>query len=262
MIKILEGAIADISAGLRFRLVWIALARESIDDQHRRTVLGPLWLLVNYLAFAGTFIFIFHAGTTTPGYAAYVAIGLWVWLFIMETVNNSVSLFEREESMIKGTALPLSVYVMRATLQSTIRAAYPAAGCALIVLLSGTALTPSAAWGILGILLILLITPAVVICFAFFGVFFPDSQFLVSNLMRVGMFVTPVFWSDPGSGGVRGAFYHYNPFTWFLDIVRAPVLSGEIPWGALGLCTGIGAVAWIVALLLLGAFRRQVALVL
>jgi lipopolysaccharide transport system permease protein len=263
MIKsIVDSAFADLRAGLMRWRIWVALASEDIGDQHRRTTLGPLWLLLNYLAFAATFIFVFHSGTPDIDYRIYVATGLVVWFFIMEIITTSVTLFAREESFIKGTTLPLSVYVMRAVLQSVIRAAYALVGCITILLLSGVAPTPAWGWSLLGLAVILATTPAVVICFAFLGVFFPDSQYMVSNLMRVAMFVTPVFWSDPGTGGLRGAFYRYNPFTWFLEIVRMPILTGHPTVGPLAFCLAVGLAAWLLAIVLLGAFRRQVALVI
>lgn len=258
-----SNAVEDLLAGLRCYRIWIALAAEDIGDQHRRTTLGPLWLLINYLAFAGTFIFIFHRGDAgDPSYAVFVATGLVVWFYIMEAITMAVTLFVREESFIKGTTLPLTVYVLRAALQSIIRAGYALIGCVMILLLTGTGVTPAWAWSALGILVILLTTPAVIICFAFLGVFFPDGQHIVSNIMRVGMFVTPVFWSDPGTGGMRSIFYYYNPFTWFLEIVRMPIVSGEVPLNELGICTAIGVFAWILGLFLLGTLRRQVALVI
>lgn len=260
--KILAAAMDDIAQGLRLRHVWIALAAEDISDQHRRTTLGPLWLLVNYFAFAFTFIFIFQRGGGAENYAGYVATGLLVWFFIMETINTSITLFVRDESFIKGTTLPLSVYVLRTTLQSIMRAGYALIGCIAILVVSGVPITLAWIWAVLGLALVAVVAPAVILCFAFLGVFFPDSQFIVSNLMRVGMFITPVFWTVDNLGGLRGALYKYNPFTWFLDIVRRPILTGEFPADEFVLCLIIGIVAWLLAMLLLGRFRRQVALVL
>jgi lipopolysaccharide transport system permease protein len=259
---ILGNAFADLGAGLSRWRVWVALASEDIGDQHKRTTLGPLWLLINYLAFAATFIYVFHTGQTTADYRIYVATGLVVWFYIMEIISTSVTLFVREESFIKGTTLPLSVYVMRAALQSVIRAGYALVGCIAILMLGGVGVTPAWAWSVVGLLLILVTTPAVITCFAFLGVFFPDSQYVISNLMRVAMFVTPVFWSDPGAGGFRGALYHYNPFTWFLDIARTPILSGQPAFKELVLCLIVGGLMWAVAIVLLGSLRRQVALVI
>jgi lipopolysaccharide transport system permease protein len=262
MRNIIANAFADLGGGLRRWRVWVALASEDIGDQHKRTTLGPLWLLINYLAFAATFIFVFHPGATTADYRIYVATGLVVWFYIMEIITTSVTLFAREESFIKGTTLPLSVYVLRAALQSVIRAGYALAGCIAILLLGGVSPGIAWLWSLIGIGVILVTTPAVILCFAFLGVFFPDSQFVVSNLMRVAMFLTPVFWSDPGVGGIRGAFYHYNPFTWFLEIVRVPILANQPALRELAACAGLGLAAWVLAIALLGRFRRQVALIL
>ena len=42
------------------RHVWLALAQEDIDDQHRRTTLGPIWMLANYLIYMIAFMLIFN----------------------------------------------------------------------------------------------------------------------------------------------------------------------------------------------------------
>lgn len=262
MHSILANALADLTAGLRMHRLWIALATEDIEDQHRRTTLGPLWVLLNYLAFAATFIFVFHGGGSDPQYPTYVATGLVVWFFMMETIGSSVTLFVREESFIKGTTLPLSVYVLRATLQSTIRAGYAVIGSVIILMVTFSQVAAGWMWALPAIVIIVVIAPAAITCFAFLGVFVPDSQFLVTNLMRVGMFVTPVFWAPDAANGIRGMLYRYNPFTYFLEIVRVPLLEGHLPLGALGICLAIGALAWICALALIGRLRRQVALVL
>jgi ABC-type polysaccharide/polyol phosphate export permease len=261
-LSILRTALADLNEGLRKRKIAIALAHEDIGDQHRRTALGPVWLLINYLSFACTFIFVFQRGDSgAANYPAYVAAGLFVWFFIMETLTQSVSLFVREESFIKGTTLPLSIYVLRLFMQSTIRAAYALAGCLAILALSGIDPSGTWAWSALGMALILAIAPAAITVFAFLGAYVPDMQFVVANIMRLGMFLTPVFWSYEGSSGVRHVLYHYNPFTYFLEIVRAPIVGGDFVFAFL-FCLAVGAALWFLAILLIGTLRRQVAFVL
>ena len=48
------------------------------------TMLGPFWLLINYLAFAGTFVFVFHRGgegaqTTRPMWRSACSSGSTSW---------------------------------------------------------------------------------------------------------------------------------------------------------------------------------------
>jgi ABC-type polysaccharide/polyol phosphate export permease len=263
MLRTFCSAWQDIRAGLRMRHVWTALAREDIGDQHRRTTLGPLWLLINYVAFAGTFIFLFKPGDDSIlHYPAYVATGLFVWFYIMETTVQSVTLFIREEAFLKGTPLPITVYVMRLLMQSGIRASYALLGCIALVLLSGTPLSAGSAWALLGAAVIAISTPAAIIIFAFFGAYFPDSQFLVANLMRLGMFLTPIFWGDSGEGGIRSIFYHWNPFTYLVEVVRGPIINGYPTFEALFFTLAITAVLWLLALALLGTFRKKVVFVL
>lgn len=262
MQQVIRSAITDIRAGFVLRRVWFALAAEDIGDQHRRTTLGPLWLLVNYLLFAGTFIFLFNPNPADHTYPIYVATGLLVWYYLMEALSLAAGLFQREESFIRGTTLPISVYVMRTALQCLIRAAYGLIGCVLILIVAGVAPTPAWLWALPGLALVVLVTPAMITIFAFAGAWFPDSQFLVGNFMRVGMFITPVFWSGAGETGLRGALYYFNPFTYFLEIVRIPIVEGLLPEAAFVLCAAITLAAWALALYLLGRFRRQIALIL
>lgn len=260
MRELIQGALQDMAAGLRARSVWTALAAEDIDDAHRRTFLGPIWLLLNYLLFVGTFAVVFGRNFGIDDYSAYVALGLLVWLFVSETISQSVALFVREENFIKGTVLPFSVYVLRQCMQSTIRAGYALIGAIAVLLLTGIYPSWPWLWSAAGVLFVLLTAPAAVTVLAFAGAMLPDLQFVVANLVRLGMFLTPIFWSHEGQGGVRAAFYHLNPFTYYLAIVRAPILGGEAPVTAWGLCVAMTALLWIIAIPLLGRYRRQLAL--
>lgn len=264
MMKFLNDALGDLGSAFRKRRIWFALASEDISDQHRRTSLGPLWLLINYLVFVGTFVFIIGRDQGVPNYTAYVALGLFVWFYIMETINAGVGLFVREESFIKGTTLPLSLYVLRMTTQAVMRAGYAGLGCLILLAVSGADLSWAWLWSLAGLALIVAVTPAAITIFAFLGAYFPDSQFIVQNVTRVGMFLTPVFWAHTSAGplGVRGVFYYWNPFTYFLEIVRVPILSGDFPLRSFLLCLAIALAAWLLALVLLGRLRRQVAFML
>ncbi len=263
MRRVLSEALTELRAIPRMWRVWMALAREDIGDQHKRTRLGPIWLLINYLIFAGTIIFLFQGGgARASNYAAYVSIGLLTWFYMMEAITLSVTLFVREESFIKGTKLPLTTYVMRLGTQSVIRSAYALVGCLALLWLNGVTPTIAWAWSGVGIALLLAVTPAAITSCAFLGAFFPDSQFIVSNLMRVGLFMTPVLWKPDSTRGIRHLFYVWDPFTYFLEIVRVPILTGTVPVRAFMICIITGLILWAIALLLLGKYRRQIVFVL
>lgn len=262
MLNIYKSACSDLKATLKLRRVWIALASEDISDAHKRTTLGPIWLLLNYLAFVGAFAFVVLSTKYNPIFISYMATGLLAWFFISDVITNATNLFTKEESFIKGTSLPLSLYVMRLFMQACIRSFYSSIGCLAILLIFGVSISWGWLLSLLSILLVLIISPAVITVFAFLGVFFPDSRYLVQNSMRVGMFLTPVFWTYEGSGGVRHLFYAWNPFTYFLDIIRTPIIYSYIPLNSLVICCIVGGFFWLLAYYLLGKFRKEVVFLL
>jgi len=262
MASVFTEAFRDLGNGLRRRRVWMALATEDVGDQHRRTMLGPLWLVINYFTLLAIFVFLFDRSGGLQNYPVYVATGLLAWMFISEIISSSVALFVREEGMIKGTTLPLSVYVFRLLTNSMIRTCYSIVATLVVLAYFGATFTPTWFWAIPGMMLIVLTAPAAIIIFAFIGAYFPDSQYIVGNLMRVGMFLTPVFWNPEGRGGLRGAVYHMNPFTYFLELVRMPIFESTIPVMAYAVCGTVCVLLWMIALPLLGRFRRSLVFIL
>jgi ABC-type polysaccharide/polyol phosphate export permease len=259
---VIESALADIRAALKMRDVWMALASEDIGDAHRRTLLGPAWLLLNYLAFTATIVMIIRSADGVENYAAFVGCSLLVWLYLNEAVNEGVNVFIREESFIKGTVLPLSVYVMRQTTRSVIRAGYALIGMVALIAFSGAAISLSWVTSLLALVLIVATTPALIVLLGFAGVFFPDIQFFVGNIMRLMMFITPVFWAHIGGGGLRAVLYHWNPFTHYLDIFRLPIVADRVPLTSWGAAIAISLALWAVAILLLGRYRKRIVFML
>lgn len=260
--KLIAAALADIREALRLRAVWIALASEDIGDQHKRTTLGPFWLLLNYLIFIGTFIVVFGGPAGGGLFAAYAATGLFVWFYIMDILGQSAALFVREESFIKGTVLPLTTYVLRLTMQSVIRSGYALIGCAAILLLVQVPITITWSWSIVALGIVILATPPTILILALIGAFFPDMQFIMQNAVRVGMFLTPTFWGFDEVLGWRGVLYHWNPFTYFLEIFRQPIVFDTVPVFAMGFCLVVVILLWAIAVPLLGLFRKQIAFVI
>lgn len=259
MLELVRRGLADLEAAIRLRGAWWALASEDIADSHRRTMLGPVWPLLNYLFLVGTLMMILGGGAAGPAnFAAYVASGMLVWLFISDVVSMSVTLFTREAGFIKGTTLPISVYVMRQTMMISIRFCYALVGAVPILLWSGVEFTPALLTILPALLMLLLAAPATAILLGMAGTYFPDLRFIVGNVMRLMMFITPVFWSNNGMGGMRGVLYHWNPLTHYIEIVRTPIVHGVVPVNSWAVTLLITACLVGAALVLLGKFNRQI----
>ncbi len=258
MLDSIRYALDDLGEAVRRRSVWIALASEDIGDAHRRSRLGPIWLLLSYLAFVAVMVLVIRRTSGVEHYVAYVAVGFLVYNFLSETLSESATVFVREESFISGTTLPLSVYVFRQTMRSMIRTGYAMVGAVGILLFSDVAVGWSWVSIVPALALIAATAPAVVILLGMLGVFLPDTRFLIAPAMRIGIFVTPIFWAPDGQDGVRGWLYLYNPLTHYLEIVRHPIVAGTVLPVSWLVTLALAACLWATALLVLGVNRRQI----
>jgi ABC-type polysaccharide/polyol phosphate export permease len=250
--------LADLDAALKLKNVWWALASEDIADAHRRTMLGPVWPLLNYLLFVGALVLVLGSGAGSVNFAAYVASGMLVWLFINDVMSMSVTLFTREAGFIKGTVLPVSVYVLRQSMVIAIRSFYALLGAIPILLYNGMEFTPALLSVPLAILLLLLAAPAVAVLFGIGGIYFPDLQFVVVNATRLLMFITPVFWVHHDMGGMLSLLYYWNPLTHYIEILRTPVVEGVVPVNSWVVTLPLTAFLLVSALFALGRFNRRI----
>lgn len=258
MLEFARRGLADLSAALKLKSVWWALASEDIVDAHRRTMLGPVWPLLSYLLFVGTLVMVLGRNQGPISFAAYVASGMLVWLFISDVLTMSVTLFTRESAFIKGTILPISVYVLRQSTVIALRSFYAMLGAIPVLLYTGLEFTPALLSILPAIAILLLTAPAVAVLLGVGGAYFPDLQFVVTNAMRLLMFITPVFWLRHDMGGILGFLYYWNPLTHYIEIVRWPIIQGTVPASSWIVVSLLTAVLVATALVVLGKFRRQI----
>ena len=89
---------------------------------------------------------------------------------------------------------------------------------------------------------------------------FRDVQQVVTSLIQVSMFVTPIFWPiDQLKGTRRMVFVEMNPLYHLVQIVRAPLL-GQMP-SALSYAVVIlvAVVGWALTYFLFKQFRKRMA---
>jgi ABC-type polysaccharide/polyol phosphate export permease len=119
-------------------------------------------------------------------------------------------------------------------------------------------ITPALFSIIPAILILLLAAPAVAVLFGLAGAYFPDFQFIVVNAVRLLMFITPIFWTYHGLGGLLGFLYYWNPLTHYIDIIRTPIVEGVLPINSWVVVLSVTGGLLAAALLALGKFNRQI----
>jgi ABC-type polysaccharide/polyol phosphate export permease len=255
-----QHAAEDLVEGLQRYDLWLAMGSQDLRRRYRRSILGPLWLTLSLAilvaALGALYGQLMHV--TAERYVPHVALGFIAWQFVAGTITNSCNVFIDNKGWITNVRTPLSLFVFRMVWEHLIMMAHNTLVYLGVAVLFGIRAGAAA----------LLIVPALVLMIAnaiwvglLFGTLcarFRDIPQIVQSLMRVAFFVTPVMWI-PDQLGEREYLALFNPFTYFVELIRAPLI-GQTPsvltWG---LASAVTVSGWVLAGLIFARFRARVA---
>jgi ABC-type polysaccharide/polyol phosphate export permease len=252
-------ALADIISGVQKAPIWAMIGWYDIKQRYRRSIIGPFWftLSTGIMVVALGFLYAGLFKTDIKTYLPFLAVGLIVWGFIAGVINEGCQAFIASEQMIKQIKLPLSVHAYRVIWRNLIIFGHNLLIYVLVLIYF--AIDPG--WKILlalpGMALVLINATWVTLLFGLLCARFRDIPQIITNLVQVVFFVTPIMWQPSLLKG-RPALIRWNPFHHLVDVVRAPLL-GEWPasmsWWFLIVMAALG---WLITLFMFRKYRARI----
>jgi ABC-2 type transport system permease protein len=256
----LNRALADLRDGFLRAPVWFMLGWQEIKHRYRRSMLGPFWLTISAGALIGGMGPLYGKlfGQDIASYFPYLAIGFVLWQLMSAILIDSGQVFIGAEQFIKQVKLPLTVHVLRMIWKNMIIFAHN-----LVIVAAVLAFYPPALqWS-------LLLVPAGMLAIAVNGIWiaiflgmlsarFRDVPLLVTSLIQVFFFLTPVMWKSEMLGRHQWAT-DLNPFYHFLEVVRAPLLGLPVNPLSWPVVLGVTVFGFVFTLALFGRFRPRIA---
>lgn len=181
---------------IHYREVLWNLVRRNLKVRYKNSVLGFLWSLLNPLMQIGVWWFLFKIiiPTNEPNFMAHLITGFLPWLFFSQTILDSTACVTQEMPLVKKAYFPRTILPLSALFSNLIHL-----GFAFIVLIGLFAF-----WRVDVNIHYLLVIPAtlLVALFAYglstmlaaWSVFYADVKFIVSNLLGLWFFLTPVLY--------------------------------------------------------------------
>jgi ABC-type polysaccharide/polyol phosphate export permease len=233
-------AFQDLLDGLLEYELWTRFAIHDIRQRFRRSAIGPLWITLSMGVMIATMGFVFSGlfhqsiGQILP----YITVGIIFWGLLTSCINEGASVFVAAESFIRNVPVPISVHFYRMIARNLMIWLFNMVIYVLILLIFGILPNSGVVWFIPGFLIFMLNAIWMSLAVAVISTRFRDVPQLITNLIQVVFFLTPIFWSPETMPG-RPAFIYYNPGFHLLEIVRAPLL-GVTPHGAsLAVCSAM-----------------------
>lgn len=238
---------------------WLRLGWTDFQVAHRRTVIGPLWQVVQVGIWVVGLTLVFRQAlaASEPNYMAYVAIGVVLWNFMSASITQGVNGFVRHAGLIRDINNPILIYPFRVLANNLIKMAVQASVILMVWPTSTIVLQPSALLAVLGLGLVFLTALWAIPLLALIGVRFRDTSHAFQAVMRFLFFATPVFWLPSGLGQ-REYIATLNPLAHYLNVVRDPLLGTPVEPLSWAVVIGITVTGALVSLLALGRFRREI----
>ena len=220
---------SDIMMGISAWRIWGTLGWHDIRQRYRRSVLGPFWFTLStaimVVVLGMLYATLLKQEVTT--YLPFLAVSLVVWQYIGSVTNEGCNAFIASAYLIKQIRLPLTIHVCRLVWRNFIILLHSLP----VVILMLVAFENS-----VGIEFVLV--PFALMVLMLHGIWmgvvlgvlcarFRDIPPIVTNLVQVAFFFTPVMWM-PEILEDRAWIAHYNPFYHLIEIVRAPLLDRPV----------------------------------
>jgi lipopolysaccharide transport system permease protein len=237
-------AVRDLIEGLLRFEMWWRFAVHDIKQRFKRSFIGPFWLtlsmgvMVGVLALISSSIF----QRNMAGILPYIAVGLIFWGFLTSCINEGAEVFIGSARYIRNIPMQLSIHLYRMIARNIIILGFNMVIYLLILAIFPHPLNFNYLLVLPGFALFLINVASAAFVVAILSARYRDIPYVISNLVQVIFFVTPVFWSTANLPN-RPAFVTWNPVYYMLEIVRSPLLGEEpslVSWGVSGACALIG----------------------
>jgi lipopolysaccharide transport system permease protein len=231
---------------LRTRALLWQFAKRDILGRYRGSILGLTWSFLTPLLMLGVYSFVFVGvfRASWPGpskgggmeFALQVFAGLLVFNLFAEVASRAPTLVVEQPNLVKKVIFPIEL-LSWVTVVSGIFHLLISVGTLLLVHLFVRGAVPASA-----IALPIVLMPFIPLLlglgwfFSAVGVFVRDVGPVMTMLVSLTMFMSPIFYSVASLDVAWQFWMNLNPLTLIIEQVRAVLLQGQWPdWSSLGI---------------------------
>lgn len=241
------------------RMGWLEVKR-----RYRRTIIGPFWSALSLG------VFVLALGTVGGGlfsksfsdFLPFLAAGMVTWVTISTMITESGSLFLASQNLFRQMQFNYSILAYALIWRNLITFLHNLAVYVLVSLLVAPHLlvSPTILLAPVGLVIVFVNGTWIALLLGMACLRFRDLQQLISTVVQIAMFVTPIFWEADSLSGLRHLVFVYgNPLSSLIEVVRAPLL-GRVPTVQIyGMAMIYTVVGWSLTLCLFHHFRKRIA---
>ena len=221
----------------RHRQLIAALTGRDLKARYRGSILGFFWSLANPLLLLAVYTLVFTKFFPRPGinpYPLFLFAGILPWTFFSAAVLESTESIAGNAGLIKKVMFPAESLPLVVVLSHLVHfaLAIPVLLAAKIAFTLAGRTSMTATILLVPVLMFFqaLFVAGVAMCVSSASVLFRDLRDIMTNLMQIGFFVTPIIYAvnEITSAPLRVAL-RFNPMTPFVVAYQDLLFWGRIP---------------------------------
>ncbi len=207
-----------------------ALTKASMKSRYRKTFAGFFWVMMNPLVTYAIQVIVFKNVLVLKldNYHVFLLGGLLPWLYFVQTVDMTTSLFVNSSGLLKSGNIHPLVLVTAQVFDNSINF-----GFAFMLVLTGSYFLS----GHLGFEVLLLPFPMIMLVAGTFSVswisailnvFYRDTRFLIAVILNVLFFATPIFYPESLLPSELRWITYVNPIYYWIKPIRVAVFGFDL----------------------------------
>lgn len=236
---------------LRYRDLVRNLVRRNVTARYKRSVLGVLWTLLDPFFTMIIMAVVFSAlfAETVPGYPVFIFAGVIIWNFFAQSSTQAMVDFVYSGSLIVQVYMPKTVFSFSAIGTGLVNLALACIPLFAIMVFFQRPITMALLFLPIAVFLASMFTLGVGLLISALAVFFADMINIYSLALRLGMYLSGIFFSVEALPIGLRQIIALIPTYQMIEMFRYPVYYGKLPpttsviyfsgWTIVMLCAGL-----------------------
>jgi len=243
----------------RWQLWWL-LGYNDVRQRYRRSRVGQLWITISMgifvIAIGPVYAILFN--TELKEFLPYLTVNIVVWGFISSMINDACTAFIQSDGYIRQERLPKIGFLYRILVRNLLILGHNALLIPLVFIAFGKPVDQVALLAIPGLIIVTVNCLLMALFLATICSRFRDFPQIVSNVVQVAFFLTPIFWQKKQILADYHFVVDFNPFASLLSVVSSPIL-GKVPtMFEYGMCLVMTLVVGLVAVPFFARYRARI----
>jgi len=201
-----------------------------IKQKYRRSYIGPWWITIGTFILIAVLSLIFNQvfKQENDSYILYLSIGLVIWRFIESSTRDFCNCFSTDSQILKQIDINKLFFIYRVLIRNLIILFHNFIIIIFIIIYTAKNFSLDLFLLPLGFFLIILFLFWTGCLLSILCARFKDFPEIISNLLQVLFYITPIIWSEDFHGSrYIDIVVKLNPFYHLIELIRGPILSSN-----------------------------------